>query len=220
MIKYLAIIPARKNSKRLPNKNITKLKNKILFDYTLEAAKKSKLLSKIIITTDIEKLLKKDTNKVIYIRRPKKLSASHCSTESAVFHALNYLKNNKKIQVKNVIILQPTSPYRNDKDIDKSIKFFEQGKFNSLFSTYNDKLSIWKKNNKKYSPITYNLKKRKREQDEKPLIIENGAIYIFNYKKFFKHKVRLFEKIGCFIMNKKNSIEIDNKFDLYLAKKI
>ena len=52
MIKYLAIIPARKNSKRLKNKNILKIKNKILFDYTFDAAKKTKKLTKIVTTTD------------------------------------------------------------------------------------------------------------------------------------------------------------------------
>ena len=81
-------------------------------------------------------------------------------------------------------------------------------------------MSIWKFKNKNYNPITYNLKKRKREQDSKSLIIENGAIYIFNIKKFLLHKVRLFGKIGCFLMNKKSSIEIDDNFDLHLAKNI
>ena len=57
MIKYLAIIPARKNSKRLKNKNILKIKNKILFDYTFDAAKKTKKLTKIVTTTDIKKLI-------------------------------------------------------------------------------------------------------------------------------------------------------------------
>jgi len=220
MIKYLAIIPARKKSKRLKNKNIIKIRNKILFDYTLTAAKKSLKVSAIAITTDIKLLLKKDNKRTTYIKRPLELSLDHCSTESAILHCLAYLKKKKIPDPENIILLQPTSPYRNSKDIDESINFFENGKFDSLFSAYNDKLSIWKKNNNKYSPITYNLKKRKREQDSKPLIVENGAIYIFNYRKFLKHKVRLFEKIGCFFMNKKNSLEIDDKFDLYLAKKI
>ncbi len=220
MIKYLAIIPARKNSKRLKNKNIIKIKNKILFDYTFDAAKKTKKLTKIVTTTDIKKLIKKDTKRLIYIKRPKKLARDKCSTESAIFHAVKYLKKIKKISPKNIIILQPTSPFRNNIDIDKSIRFFEKGKFDSLFSAYRDKLSIWKFKSKKYFPITYNLKKRIREQDSKGIIVENGAIYIFNLKKFLSHKVRLFGKIGCFFMNKENSIEIDDFFDLKLAKKI
>ena len=61
MVKYLAIIPARKNSKRLKNKNIIKIKNRILFDYTLIAAKKSSMVSAIAVTTDIKFLLKKTT---------------------------------------------------------------------------------------------------------------------------------------------------------------
>jgi|TARA_B110000259_G_scaffold550_1_gene778 CMP-N,N'-diacetyllegionaminic acid synthase len=220
MVKYLAIIPARKNSKRLKNKNIIKIKNRILFDYTLIAAKKSSMVSAIAVTTDIKFLLKKDNKRITYIKRPFELSLDHCSTESAILHCLAYLKKKKIADPENIILLQPTSPCRNRRDIDESINFFENGKFDSLFSAYEDKLSIWKNNNNKYFPTTYKLKKRKREQDTKPQIIENGAIYIFNYQKFLKHKVRLFGKIGCFFMNKKNSLEIDDKFDLNLVKKI
>ena len=64
------------------------------------------------------------------------------------------------------------------------------------------------------------MKKRIRGQKIKKLVIENGAIFIFNYKKFIKKRVRLFGKIGCFLMNKRNSLEIDNKYDLFLANKI
>ena len=54
----------------------------------------------------------------------------------------------------------------------------------------------------------------------KKVIIENGAIFIFNYKKFINYKVRMFGKIGCFLMKEKNSIEIDTPYDLMLAKSI
>jgi CMP-N-acetylneuraminic acid synthetase len=52
------------------------------------------------------------------------------------------------------------------------------------------------------------------------LIVENGAIFIFKYQKFLKSRVRLFGKIGYSIMSKKNSIEIDDNFDLRIARKL
>lgn len=220
MIKYLAIIPARQNSKRIKRKNLVKIKNKKMFYYTLDAAKKTKEIKKIVTTTDIKELLKKNTKRLIHIKRPKQLTKDHCSTESAIFHVIKYIKHMMKLEIENIIILQPTSPFRNSKDIKAAIRFFEKGKYDSLFSAFEDKMSIWKYKNKNYNPITYNLKKRKREQDSKSLIIENGAIYIFSIKKFLLHKVRLFGKIGCFLMNKKSSIEIDDDFDLHLAKNI
>ena len=58
MFEFVAIIPARKSSKRIKNKNIQKIKNKLLFNYTLDEAKKVSKISKIIITTDIKSLLR------------------------------------------------------------------------------------------------------------------------------------------------------------------
>ena len=49
-------------------------------------------------------------------------------------------------------------------------------------------------------------------------IVENGAIFIFNYKKFLTSKVRLFGNIGCFLMSNRNSVEIDTDFDLSIAR--
>ena len=221
MNQYIAIIPARNNSKRIKNKNIKKLKGKLLINYTIEAAKKLKKISKIIITTDIKRIIKKNKNdKMIYIKRPKRLTRDTSTTESAIIHSLDYIKKKKNIIPKNIILLQPTSPLRDNSDIKKSIKIFEKGKYDSLFSAYEEKILIWKKEKKKFKPVNYNIKFRKREQDSKKLIVENGAIFIFNYKKFLKHKVRLFERIGCFLMSKKKSLEIDDKYDLEIGNKI
>lgn len=218
---YIAIIPARNNSKRIKHKNIQKLKGKMLINYTIEAAKKLKEISKIVITTDIQQIIKKNSDsKIIYIKRPKRLARDTSSTESAIFHSLDYLKKKKKIIPKNIILLQPTSPLRDKADIFKSIKKYEKGKYDSLFSAYEEKILIWKKENNKFKPINYNIRFRKREQESKKLIIENGAIFIFNHKKFLKHKVRLFDKIGCFLMTKKKSLEIDDKYDLEIGNKI
>ena len=120
----------------------------------------------------------------------------------------------------NLILLQPTSPFRNNIDISESIKLFEEKKLDSLFSAFKSKFLVWQNFKNKFKPINYNILNRKRRQDSKSLIIENGAIFIFKYKKFIKSRVRLFGKIGCFIMSKKNSVEIDDKLDLKIARKL
>ncbi len=219
MEKYVAIIPARKGSKTIKNKNLVNIKKKRIIDYTIQAAKKTRKISKIVITTDIESLIKKNTSREIFIRRPKKLAGDFASTESAIFHSLNFLKK-KKIFPENLILLQPTSPFRNHSDILKSIKIFEINKLDSLFSGFEEKFLMWKYKKKKYFPLNYNLKNRKRKQDSKSIIIENGAIFIFNCKKFHKVRSRLFGKIGCYIMSKRNSLEIDELYDLNVARKI
>ena len=59
MENYVAIIPARKGSKSIKNKNLVKIKGKRLIDYTINAARKTKKISKIIVSSDIKSLLKK-----------------------------------------------------------------------------------------------------------------------------------------------------------------
>jgi len=217
-MKYIAIIPARKGSKRIKNKNLLMIKNKKMFDYTLDAAKNCKKISKIIITTNIRKLLKRTTNKIFYIKRPEYLCKADSSTESAIIHAINSLKKIFQNKKTNIILLQPTSPLRNSNDINKAIINFEKNKYNSLFSAYEKKFSFWKKKKKSLRPINYSLKKRKRGQNMKNALVENGAIYIFNATDFKILRNRLFKKIGVHLMSKRNSIEIDEKQDIKLAK--
>ena len=220
-INYLAIIPARKNSKRIINKNLVKINKKQLVKFTIEAAKKSKKIQKIILTSDDDKILKiARKNKIIPIKRPKKICGDFSTTEEAIKHAYaNYAKK-RFLNVKNIILLQPTSPLRNFEHINECIKLFERKKYNSIFSAFSKKDFIWKtKKNKPFS-FSYNYKKRKNSQKMDKLIFENGAIYIFQTKGFLKYNNRLFGKIGVYYMKKINSIDVDEMEDVKLVKQI
>ncbi|WP_440644054.1 acylneuraminate cytidylyltransferase family protein [Candidatus Pelagibacter sp. HIMB123] len=217
-IKFLAIIPARKNSKRIKNKNLKKINKTTLFDYTFNAAKKCKEIDKIIITTDIPKFIKRNTNRIIYIKRPKYLCKDNSSTESAVNHALNYLDSLEKVNVQNIVLLQPTSPFRTSEDISSAIKKFKKENLDSLFSAFKRKMFIWGERGKSLYPINYSLKKRLRTQNSKRVIVENGAIFIFSKKGFEKYNNRLFKKKGVYFMTSRNSIDIDDQHDLKVAR--
>ena len=215
---YVAIIPARKGSKRIKNKNLIKINKKTMFDYTLISAKNCKKISKIIVTTNIKKLLKKNTKRFFYIKRPEYLCKDTSSTESAIKHVMTSLSNlfvNKKT---NIILLQPTSPLRNSKDITNAINHYEKYKYNSLFSAYKRTFSLWINKKKKIYPISYSLRRRVRHQNMKNIFIENGAIYIFNAADFKIFNNRLFKKIGVYFMSKRNSVEVDEIQDVKLLK--
>ena len=220
-IDYLAIIPARKGSKRLKNKNLKKIGKKTLLDLTIEAALKSTKIKKIILTTDIKKYLKIKNKKIFTVSRPNNLVRDSSTTESAIEHAVKIFNKNKNYQIDNIVLLQPTSPLRNFKDINEAIRLFINKKCDSLLSAYVQKICTWKKKGSGYYlPKNYLISKYKTVggQFQKEEIIENGAIYIFNYYLFLKYKVRLFKRIGIYFMNKKNSVEIDTAEDFDLAK--
>tara|TARA_Y100000590_G_scaffold382603_1_gene452677 strand:+ start:9523 stop:10191 length:669 start_codon:yes stop_codon:yes gene_type:complete len=210
---YICIIPARSGSKRLKNKNIIKINKKKLFDYTLEAALKCKKISNIVISTNIKNLTNIKNKKIIFLKRPSFLCKDICSTESAMNHAIKSLKIFKS---KNVVIvlLQPTSPLRDFKDITNAIKIFEKKKYDSLLSVYLEKLYVWGRYGKNLRSKTYNYRKRGRTQDKKPSLMENGAIYLSKLEGFLKYNNRLFGKIGYSVMTKRNSLEIDYAEDI------
>lgn len=219
-MKYLAFIPARKNSKRLKKKNIVKINKKTLVELAINSIKNIKKITKVVISSDDEQILKKqflyNSKKFFFLKRKKILSTDTASLECVL---LDYLLNDKSAnQPENIVLLQPTSPLRNWRHIQDAIKFFEDNKYDSILSGYEDKAFIWNMNTKK--SLTYNYKSRKNSQFMDRYFFENGAIFIFNKKIFLKKKNRLFGKIGFYIMNKYNSIDIDDKEDLKIARKL
>ena len=221
MIEFLTIIPARKNSKRVKRKNLYLIKKKELILYSFEHAIKTNRKKNIIVNTDDEKIIKLSSKyNLNYLKRPKKLSGDKISTEKVIKHTLIKLfgrKYHKK--VKNIILLQPTSPLRTVKNIKESIKKFKDKKYDSLFSGYLSKKFIWSNSNRLKS-ISYNYKKRQRTQVMKNLIFENGAIFIFSSKGFYKNENRLFGKIGFYEMSEDQSLDLDYLRDFKLLNKI
>jgi CMP-N,N'-diacetyllegionaminic acid synthase len=219
---FYIIIPARKNSKRIPNKNLIKILNSRLIEYTIHHAKLSKKKTNIFISSDDLRIKKlSDKYKVNFTLRSKKNSQDKSTTESAILETIN--QNKKKIifnKNSHIVLLQCTSPIRFRNDIDKAIKHYIKNKLDSLFSGCENKNLFWGQSNKKLQPINYNIFKRKREQSMQKQFIENGSIYIFNLLKFLKYKNRLFGKIGIFLMNKITSIQIDDKEDVIICRKL
>ena len=216
---FLAYIPARKNSIRIKNKNILSLKGKPLIYYTLSAAKKSKCINYIYISTDsekIKKLAEKEKIKFFNLRK-KNLSGSKVTMHKLLLSELNILKN-KFPKFDYIVLLQPTSPLRTEHDIDKSCKLFLKNshKANCLVSTTAlnkdcDESKIM------YSNGKYLQFKKKGTYNKKRL--RNGpALMILKKNKI--NKYLLSGKILDFKMSKKKSIDINIYKDFDDAKKI
>ena len=112
----IVIIPARSGSKRLKNKNLLKLNNLTLVEKTIKFAKKIKNIDKIIVSSNNLKVLnyKKKYKNILFIKRPKTLATSKSLLIDTVFYLNNFFDKS----FNNIIILQPTSPYRSIKFIN------------------------------------------------------------------------------------------------------
>ena len=215
----IVIIPARGGSKGIPNKNIVNFIDKPLLIHSIDYAKESKLISKIYVSTDsIEIAEIASNNNVDVIDRPKSISGDNDTTESAIFHFLDILNDKPDV----IVLLQPTSPLRPEKSLDKALEKFIEKEYDSLLSISPTHRFFWSIENDKTIPH-YNFLKRPRRQDMKSLdikFIENGSLYIFTYQSFMKNKNRLGGKIGHIIFKEEYSHEIDSSQDLIFLESL
>lgn len=217
MNKILAFIPARGGSKGIPKKNIKLFNGKPLIEWTIDSALKSKLISKVIVSSDSQKIL--SISKKLgaeTVLRPKSISGDFATTESAIKH---YIKNTKE-SFDTIVLLSPTSPIRKMSDIDNAIKEFKSKKLDSCFSAsiLLDFL-IWKLNKKKkFESINYNFQNRGTRQKRDLNYVENGSIYVFKTKLIKNYNNRIAGKIGIYLMNFWQSFEIDVKDDWKLLE--
>tara|TARA_B100000767_G_C19684447_1_gene501081 strand:+ start:326 stop:982 length:657 start_codon:yes stop_codon:yes gene_type:complete len=208
-MKIICIILARKGSLRIPNKNLLLFKNYPLVYWTLKQSLRIRNISKIILSTDsttIIKISKSISKKIVINKRIRKLSGSKTKSETVI----TYLKNKYNLDDNShILILQPTSPLRTDKDINKTIYLANKYNLQTLHSgnIYKKKIKI----NKNF--FLFNDKEQKVLNTSKKFSY-NGAIYFFKLKFFLKQKTIYEKSPNLYIMKNKDSLDIDTYFDL------
>jgi len=222
----IAIIPARGKSKGIPLKNIIKIAGKPLIAWSIEQARKSKIVDGVYVSTEDKKIsFVAKKYKAEIIKRPLDLSGDFVSSELVLLHSLKVIER-KGIKVDNIIFLQATSPIRESKDIDMAFEKYLKDKADSLFSAVKIKDHfIWGIKNGKLRSITYDYKKRKPRQLIKDKFLENGSIYIFKPWVLKENINRLGGKISVYEMPFWKSYQIDKIEDIeicehYLRSKI
>ena len=213
----LAVIPARANSKGLQDKNVYPILNKPLIAYTIEAAIESKLFDIIAVTTDSEKVIsitQQYEDIEILIRHPK-LATDEVPLAPVIVNAVNHIEARLFTTFKTVYTLQPTSPLRDSLDIIKAHAIYERYKFDSLISVKECRHSIWRRDR---SYIKRVMEPADTRQETIPYYIGNGAIFISNARKLKTLKSRLFGKIGLYVMDDINSLDVHTIDDINLCE--
>lgn len=220
--KILAIIPARSGSKGLKDKNIRILNGKPLIAYTIEAALKSNIFEDVIVSTDSEKykVISEEYGAWVPFLRSKELAMDTTSTNEVIEDIILKLKAVGK-EYDSFMILQPTSPLRDDKDIGNAIKIFMEKKANSVVSMCECEHSplLAKELNEDLSLEGFlSNMQAKRRQDFKKFYRLNGAIYLTKVDYFFQYKDLYKKDSYAFIMDKRKSIDVDDIYDFKFAE--
>ncbi|UUX92260.1 acylneuraminate cytidylyltransferase family protein [Methanoplanus endosymbiosus] len=217
--KIYAFIPARGGSKRIPNKNLQLIADKPLIQYTIEVALKSSIFDKVIVSTDDLQIesLSNDLDAEV-LRRPPELAQDTSTTIDSVLHFINEYKLNPD---DIIILLQPTSPLRNEIHVKEALETFLSGKGSSLVSVTNpEHPPQWnfKVENDYLVPLMDERFIFMRSQDLPETYIPNGAIYISRVSTIVNKKTFYCKDILPYVMSREDSIDIDEALDLKLAE--
>ena len=216
---FLAIIPARGGSKRLPRKNVLTLNGKPLIVWSIEAGLQSKYIDKVVVTSDDEEILEISKKfRAETIRRPDELASDTATTFDAIKHTVDNLK-----KYDYVVLLQPTSPLRNEKHVDEAIELLETKKSDAIVSVCEMEHSpLWANilpNNKSMDNFMRDDIREKRSQDLDKYYRLNGAIYICKVDRLLQEKsIFIKNDIYAYEMGEDVSVDIDKRIDFDWAE--
>ncbi|MGD9992108.1 MAG: sugar phosphate nucleotidyltransferase [Salinivirgaceae bacterium] len=214
----IVIIPARGGSKGLPGKNIKELCGKPLLAYTIEAALKSKNVRRVIVSTDdieIAAISEKYGAEVPFLR-PADLATDSAKAIDNYIYTIDRLNKDYQLNIKDFVVLQPTSPLRTSEDIDNAISIFKEKKAEAVISMHEaPHPPAWAKKIVKgliTDYFTVNIDNTNR-QDLDIAYMPNGAIYVFKISLLKEKRTYFSDKTFAYIMPTDRSIDIDNKMD-------
>ena len=225
MLMVLAIIPARGGSKGLPRKNILELCGKPLIAWTIEEALRSRCISNLIVSTDdseIKEVALKWGAKVPFTR-PGSLSTDRAKVIPVLQHAVGFLEE-QGLVFDAVMMLQPTSPLRLAKDIEKSIAMMkDDDSCSSVISVaevgeYHPARMKYFEEGVLIDPPFCEAYENQPRQELRPMYIRCGAIYLVKTSVLMEENSLKGRRSLGYVMPKERSVNIDTTFDFKLAE--
>lgn len=220
-MKHLIVIPARGGSKGIPKKNIYPVCGKPLLEYTLEAVLEAGISGDVVVSTDSQEIaaVAEKYSGVIPIRRPDELSGDTASTEIALIHALDYMKEHYGRDYETVITMQPTSPLRRSSTIRNFVQTFESVycQFDSQLSFTESRSDYWIKNQQgEFQRLFPDAPRRRQERN--PLYVENSCLYITKSDVLRRCQSVLGQRVNCYVISEIEGVDINEPNDIKLAE--
>jgi D-3-phosphoglycerate dehydrogenase / 2-oxoglutarate reductase len=225
--KILCVIQARGGSKGIPNKNIYKINNHPLISYSIAAAKGSKYIDDIIVSSDSIKICKvaNEYGAKTPFLRPSFLAKDNTPSVDSLLYSVKKYEKIIKENFDYIIELPCVSPLRDSNFVDLAIQKIFKNNFDSVISYVNtgEKHPIRLKRISSNKVTNFcreypEIEKKSFRQSFEPSYIRNGAIYCMTRKCLLINKSRMGKKSFPIIMPMDKSINIDEKFDLLTVK--
>lgn len=220
----IAIIPARGQSKRIPKKNILNISGKPMIAYTIEAALKSGLFDKVLVSTDDDEIahISEEYGAWVPFKRSKYVD-DYSTVSEVTLNALQVLEKDFQKSYQTVVQLMANCPLRDASEIVKAVEFFEAGEHNFQISCFQyGWMNPWWAHkldeDNKASPLFPDEMTGKRSQDLEKLYCPTGAIWVAStahlteYGNFYGKDYRFFP------MSWRKALDIDDYEDLRMVE--
>ncbi len=221
--KILAVIPARGGSKGVSGKNIKMLGDKPLIGWTIEASKKSKYIDRLILSSEDDEIISvaRQCGCEVPFVRPSDLAADDAPGIAPVLHAVEAIGEGYDY----LVLLQPTSPFRQTEDIDGAIRRCIENKADSCVSvTESEKHPAWMfrlADTGYLIPFLENDELATHRQQLEPVYALNGAVYVVSIPALLKQGKLVFpDSTVAYPMPPERSMDIDTRFDFKLCELI
>ena len=226
----LAIITARGGSKRIPRKNVQLLGGMPLIEYTLKAALNAALIDDVIVSSDDDEMIEisKRMGADVLLRRPAHLSGDAVPSIDVLLHEVKLYKKTRGALPEEIVLLQPTSPFRTSVHIDEALRSFRDHSADTLVSVQKvphnfspDSAMVLDKTNR-LIPMKPIDDQKLISQKKAPYFARNGAIYITSSKGLLERHTLFGPYIVPYEMDMHSSVDIDEPEDFrfceYLIK--
>jgi len=221
-MEILAIIPARGGSKGISKKNLSLLAGEPLIAHTIKQALSTKCINRVVVSTDDPEIgqVSQEVGAEV-VSRPVNISHDAATSESALVHVLDHLREKEGYEPDLVVFLQVTSPLRQNSDIQNAVDTLIREGADSLFSACPIHSFVWRnEGNNNFKALNYDYKNRLPRQQCPEDLAENGSIYVFKTNVIKEFNNRLGEKIAVYRMREIDSFQIDTVEDLELAEQL
>jgi CMP-N,N'-diacetyllegionaminic acid synthase len=223
-MKILAIIPARGGSKGIPRKNIAPLGGRPLIGWTIRAALDSKLLQRVIVSTDDEEIASaaRAGGAEAPFLRPAAIANDSAPALDVIRHALAALPDGADFDA--VAYLQPTSPFRTAVHIDEAVALFAREQPDTLVSMMQVPHNMVPGSTMRMLPgqpglLELSAAQPLRRQDKEVLYARNGpAILIVSARLVLEQNKLYGERVMGYLMDRLSSLDIDEPADLAMAE--
>ena len=215
----VAIIPARGGSEGIPRKNVLPIAGKPLLAYVVGEALASRTVDRVLVSTDypeIAAVARRFGAEVI--DRPAEISGSRVSSESALLHALETLKEQENYEPDILVFLQCTSVLTSAEDIDRTVETLIRQEADTALAVTDFHYFLWKVADGNAVGINHDKRFRPMRQDREPQFLETGGVYVMRVDGFKSAGYRFFGKTALYETPKERSFEIDDPPDLIVAE--